>query len=229
MIISHKYKFIFIKTVKTAGTSIEVFLSQYCGTSDIVTPITPHIEPHIARNYRGFWNPIPELIFNNARGRYRCLTELAKGNRFYNHIPAKVVRQRVSNDIWSSYFKFCVERNPFDKTLSHYHMINSRSKERLAFDDYIRRGRFCINFPKYTDHQGNLIIDKVIKYESLMEELSTIFDEVGIPFNGSLGGKAKTDYRSDRTPYKMVINNSQRKILETAFAQEIEMHGYSFL
>ena len=40
MIISHKYKFIFIKTRKTAGTSMEIYLSQYCDDNDIVTPIT---------------------------------------------------------------------------------------------------------------------------------------------------------------------------------------------
>jgi len=39
MIISHKHKFIFIKTRKTAGTSIEIFLSQFCGKADILTPI----------------------------------------------------------------------------------------------------------------------------------------------------------------------------------------------
>ncbi len=39
MIISHKHKFIFIKTRKTAGTSIEIFLSQFCGKNDILTPI----------------------------------------------------------------------------------------------------------------------------------------------------------------------------------------------
>ncbi|MEL6382956.1 MAG: chondroitin 4-O-sulfotransferase, partial [Cyanobacteria bacterium J06626_18] len=31
MIISHEYKFIFLKTRKTAGTSIEIALSKFCG------------------------------------------------------------------------------------------------------------------------------------------------------------------------------------------------------
>jgi len=38
MIISHKYKFIFIKTRKTAGTTIEYNLSKYLGKNDIICP-----------------------------------------------------------------------------------------------------------------------------------------------------------------------------------------------
>lgn len=55
MILSHKHKFIFIKTVKTAGTSIEVDLNQIFGRTDIATPISPHIEEHKPQNFkRGF-------------------------------------------------------------------------------------------------------------------------------------------------------------------------------
>jgi hypothetical protein len=40
MIVSHEHKFIFLKSKKTAGTSIELALSQLCGPSDILTPLT---------------------------------------------------------------------------------------------------------------------------------------------------------------------------------------------
>ena len=38
MIVSHKHKFIFIKTKKTAGTAIEAALSELCGPQDVITP-----------------------------------------------------------------------------------------------------------------------------------------------------------------------------------------------
>ena len=40
MIVSHRHRFIFLKTRKTAGTSIELFLFPHCGAEDIVTPLT---------------------------------------------------------------------------------------------------------------------------------------------------------------------------------------------
>jgi len=227
LIISHEYKFIFIKTGKTAGTSIEVFLSQFCENDDVVTPIYPRVESHVARNFKGLWNPFPELIENRDHG-VGAVIDLLSCNRYFNHMSARIIKNRISAEIWDSYFKFCVERNPWDKTLSHYHMINDRSGGSMTFENYLNRGKFCMNYPKYTDSNGNLLVDEVIKYELLMDELARIFGELGIPFAGSLGVRAKSEHRKNSRPYQEVYSREQMDVIARAFATEIQMHGYLF-
>ena len=229
MIISHKYKFIFIKTAKTAGTSIEVFLSKQSGPMDIVTPIAPSIAGHKPRNYQGFINPIPEILERPTRLFSALRQTITSREKFYNHMPASLVKKRVPGQVWNAYFKFCVERNPWDKVLSHYHMHAAREGGSLSLDEYLARGRFPINHFRYTDRSGaKIIVDRVLRYENLLAELGEVFSQLDIPFHGTLGVKAKSEYRTDRTPYRMVFNDEQRRIVENAFAREIELHGYRF-
>src|SRR2546423_13120506 len=103
MIISHKHRFIFIKTGKTAGTSIEVFLSQHCGPDDIVAPIYPHVETHVPRNFAGYFNPLPEIYSLRGKGFKNSLKDVISRRRFYNHISAVRVRSRVSRAVWNNY------------------------------------------------------------------------------------------------------------------------------
>jgi hypothetical protein len=229
MILSHKYKFIFIKTAKTAGTSIEVFLSKHCGATDVLTPIEPSVEGHQPRNYRGFINPIPEILERPGKIFSALRRSIASREKFYRHMPAFEVQKRVPFDIWKSYFKFCVDRNPWDKVLSHYHMHNAREGGSLSLDEYLARGRFPINYFRYTDDSGRkVIVDRILRYETLGAELSEVFSQLNISFDGTLGVNAKSEYRVDRTPYQQVFNDEQRRIVEKAFAREIELHGYRF-
>lgn len=202
MIISHKYKFIFIKTTKTAGTSIEVFLSTHCGPLDIVTPIIPHVTPHAHRNDDGY----------------------------YNHIPAYAIREKVSPHIWESYFKFCVERNPWDKTISHFHMRKSREDPELSFEKYLSEMQFPVDHPKYTDpgNPSHVIVDEVLRYEHLLDNLGAVFKRFGIPFSGSLGVNAKSEYRTDHRHYKDVYTPEQAALVSNVFKQELLLHGYTF-
>jgi hypothetical protein len=202
MIISHKYKFIFIKTTKTAGTSIEVFLSPHCGPLDIVTPIIPHVDPHVPRNAEGY----------------------------YNHMPAHAIRERISPTFWDSYFKFCVERNPWDKTISHFHMQKSRDDLGLSFERYLSEKQFPVDYPKYTDPSdpSRIIVDEVLRYEHLLDDLGRVFKRLGIPFSGTLGVNAKSEYRTDRRHYRDIYTAEQAALVGDAFKQELLLLGYTF-
>jgi hypothetical protein len=61
-------------------------------------------------------------------------------------MPAWLVRLRVPPGIWNGYFKFCVDRNPWDKVLSHFHMHAYRLGGALSLDQYFARGKFPINY-----------------------------------------------------------------------------------
>lgn len=202
MIISHKYKFIFIKNGKTAGTSIEVFLSRICDPSDIVTPIYPSVEPHFPRNHEGF----------------------------YNHITGVEIRDRIGEKTWRDYFKFCVERNPWDKTISYYYMAKFRAGRDLSLDEFLSGQELPINFPRYTepDNEYKVIVDRIIDFDNLTGGLKEVFEQLGLPFNGSLGVHAKSEYRTDRRSYQEILTLHQAEKIRNIFAVEIALHGYRF-
>jgi len=207
---------------------LEVFLSQYCGDEDIVTPIYPHVEPHVSRNYQGLRNPIPELLDNKGDDLKALLRRVVRREKFYNHIPAKYVKDSIPENIWNSYFKFCVERNPWSKTLSYYHHMNALQGGNLTFEEYLNSENFCYNYPVYCDKNDEILVDRVIPYESLAENLDTIFKEMDIPFSGELTVKAKSEHKKDSRPYQEIFTLEQRELVEKAFYKEIQMHGYTF-
>jgi hypothetical protein len=205
MIVSHKYKFIFIKTLKTAGTSIEVDLNKVLGNNDIATPIYPAVGGHKAQNY-----VVKNKFFKTTKCR--------------NHMTAREVRKVVGNEIWDDYFKFCVEREPVDKVLSHYSMLvkspyNKKKFKDLSFDDYMNRRKFPIDAPKYTDNNGLLIVDKILKYEDLNKELMPVASHLG--FNFELSTKAKSGFRLD-----LQISKEHSEIIYEAFASSNRFTGY---
>ena len=95
MIVSHKHKFIFIKTKKTAGTAIEAALSELCGPQDVITPFREESEQdrkglspqnyrieHPLKPKRSFLRKLlmrPERYYHQSVG-------------FYEHMPAWRVR-----------------------------------------------------------------------------------------------------------------------------------------
>jgi hypothetical protein len=229
MIVSHQYKFIFVKTLKTASTSIEVFLSNHCAPGDIVTPIYPTVPSHCPRNYHGLFNPLPELSLGGCYDALKALYDITQQRKFYNHIPASRLSHRLPKSVWDSYFKFCVERNPWDKVVSHYHMHRSLRDQNYTFTEHLSAKMFPLNHPLYLSPKTQLpMVDRVIHYETLEKDLGEVLALLKIPYNGSLEVHAKSNYRLERIPYQDYYTEAQRKFIEQAFAVEIALHHYRF-
>lgn len=68
----------------------------------------------------------------------------------------------------------------------------------------------------------------MVHYENLLPELTEVFARINVPFEGTLGVRAKSEYWTDRTPHQSVFSDEQRRIVDKAFVREIELHGYRF-
>ncbi len=234
MLISHRHKFIFLKTRKTAGTSIEISLSRYLGEEDVITPISPADESIRAaqgaapRNWRGRFNPFPTLLTGSPREVLHALRDLLKGRRFRNHEPAVRVRARVDSRVWKSYFKFCFERNPWDKCVSHYFWNQGRrGGDGSTFPEYVAAGDLPVDHWRYMDRRG-LVVDFVGRMENLGEDLAKACGIIGLPFDGWLP-RAKADVRPPESrPFQRFVDEASRRRIERAFAREIALLGYRF-
>lgn len=211
MIILHSHKAIFIRCRKTASTSIEIELSRYAKLGDIITGISPRDE-HLRLKVGG---SIPDQ------------SSLEHSERYYNHMSAKEIKNLVSVDIWDSYFKFCFERNPWDKVISMFDHRFQRRTNAKNLEEFIDSGEFldARNFDLYTEN-NKLLVDFVGKYESLNKDLDYIFNEVGISFTG-LSSNAKSQFRQNPS-YKSSYSKNTRLEVYKAFSDEILMHDYTY-
>lgn len=224
MIINHRYKFIFLKTRKTAGTSIEIALSQFCGPGDVITPIAK--EDELIRQQRSLPGPqnclVPLKYYRRLDWAKAGL--LAGRPRFCNHSTADFVRKRVSEDVWSGYFKFSFERNPFDKAISRYYW--SAKEPRPSIADYLSsvRSDLLTNWDVYTINDA-IAVDYLGRYENLDDDLQVIKERLGLPGEWGLP-RAKGQYRKNREHYSSVLDAVSRERIETVCAKEIKALGY---
>jgi len=230
MIISHKYRYIFLKTTKTAGTSIEIALSKFSGPDDITTPINPEDEK--IREELGYQGPMNYLAPLWGYGFKDFVLLLLRGRRkrwFYNHITASEIRARVGQQLWDSYFKFCVERNPWDRVVSLYYWQN-RTEPRLPFSAFIESdaplGLKRKGFELYTI-DGCVAVDKVCRFENLTEELETVRIKKGIPEKLDLP-HAKSQFRKDKQSYRDIYGEMEKAKIAELFSDEIKLFGYEF-
>jgi Sulfotransferase family len=231
MIISHKHKFIFLKTKKTAGTALEAALSQLCGPEDVITPYREASEQdrtgrgpqnfrldHPAKPRRSLWRRLlrrPERYYHRSVG-------------YFEHMPGGLVRTYAGEDVWNSYYKFAFDRNPWDRQVSWYLYKTKSKTKRPSFEQFMQSHRAFIDNHDIYMMDGGLAVDFLGRYEHLEDDLNTALAAAGVEqritvpkVNVTPNKDASRDYRSYYTP-------ELRDRVAEWYAPEIKLLGYDY-
>ena len=157
---------------------------------------------------------------------------------FPRHAHAAQVRDAVGKRVWDTYFKFAIERNPWDKVLSsYYYQLQNWNRFRKwyrhpwpTFDQWIYPFGFWpkslpSSFPMYS-LVGRPAVDYVGRYETLEQDFATICRQIGLPQLG-LPLENRSALRP-ATSYRDAYTSRTRRRVARVYHREIEHFGYAF-
>ncbi len=217
MRISHGYHFVFLAYPRTASKSVRALLDPY---SDI-----QGVHP----------------------------TRTGRKHPFAQHMTAKEAKAIFDQNGWDwfSYRRFCFVRNPYTRVVSLYHhhrsmrtrrapgfapipRIKALAKYRLerpkSFKEYVltlekHQGMTMPLYDFIHDDAGICLVDDVLKFEELTDELPGYLSQLGIqirhediPMVGS----------SDIREYKSFYDSETRGFVQSFYRYELDRFGYSF-
>tara|TARA_B110000977_G_scaffold34394_2_gene45955 strand:+ start:1397 stop:2017 length:621 start_codon:yes stop_codon:yes gene_type:complete len=205
VIISHRYKFIYIKNKKVAGSSVESFFGQFC------------INP--SKEYN-FSDKIDQCISTYGIIGKRLN---GKGNNWPPHKTAISIKKDLDYNTFNTYIKFCVIRNPYDKIVSRYFW----NKSNKPFNNFVKLTNVsnlnihCIN--------GKSVCNYFIRYEHLEEDIIKLCNILGIEkFDINDLPKHKSTHRINKSHYSKFYDDETRKIVYKNHKKEFELFGYKF-
>lgn len=239
MIVSHKHRFIFVKTHKTAGSSLEVALAQECGSEDIVSHMEDNIGSGVPRNYG------PESWLGPAYNGSKWVRKVVDrhspllGAFYYEHMPASRIKTLVGPDLWDSYFTFCFERNPWDKAVSYYlWKQQGQGRDMPSFSQYIqdkphrlpRDAR--LYFDDHDDRDDSnqssqVLVDRVFEFRDLPMALQALRERLDLKLPEPLP-REKTGVAVQRRPYQDYYDERSKVRIAELFSREIALMNYQF-
>ncbi|MFE7119981.1 hypothetical protein ACFU99_31625 [Streptomyces sp. NPDC057654] len=225
MLVLHDAQLIFVRTRKTAGTSVEIALSRHATDRDIITSLSPRDEALRARE--GGRPPQHHLHPGHTPRTTPVPPGPGDGIRFYNHMPATAIRDQLGPATWNRYLTACLERSPYEKVISLYYHRH-RHEPRPGIEEFIASGEFrdALNWPLYTGPDGTVIVDVIIRHEHLQPGLNALCARVGLPPLHL--PHAKAHFRPPGTDYHQLLTPAARAAVENAFTTELDHHGYTW-
>lgn len=219
MLVSHRKKFIFIKTAKTAGTSVESYFERFCLPSNCWEQL----------HYRSEIESDSGMV--GARGPN------AHKSKLKNHMSAMQIRDVVTPDVWASYFKFSIIRNPFDLIVSRYFFVRNRIEQSPTM--HMKKKDVVLDFRKFAfaskpslysqlSIDNCLVTDYLIKYEELTKGIREVSQILDCDINLDLLPTFKSGFRDRRFTLQELYNSELISYVEAQHKQDLDVGDYKF-
>jgi len=217
LIVSHEHKFIFLRTEKTAGTSLSSALSKQLGPDDV-----------IYRPFRGNWTkfvPVP-------LGGLKRHAPQVFGLHF--HAQARHVRTVLGKKVFDGYFKFAVERNPWERQVSLY--FHRAKKRGMADPDFNRDMNSPLYRLKHLTRLSNwsmyaiddtIVADQVLMYDQLETGLPELSKKLGLPDQLQMP-RLNSGFRDRSQHYSTLYSPQTRDLVASWYPREISALGFEF-
>jgi hypothetical protein len=208
MPVNHTLKLIFIHIPKTAGTSIEFALGMH---SDLETVGLEKYQDQTGNSYTLFGNGL-------------------------QHLTAIQIKKILGNDVFKSYFKLSVIRNPYERLVSYVAWLNGKWEKnelltRDEFSEFLNRNLILETFNrnklplpqyKYLYIGTNLTPDLILRYEFLEKDFYLLKEKIGL--------NIKLDKRmvSNHYNYKYYYNLKELNIVSRFYKNDCKLLGYRY-
>ncbi len=143
-------------------------------------------------------------------------------------MPADQVRRLVGRRVWNEYYKFSIERNPWDAAVSFYFWRRARGETR-SLNEFVQSDGLDVlarNVDIYS-LRGDVAVDRLCRYETLTTDFAGIARQLRLPETLELP-KAKSTIRTDRRHYSEVLDEKSRVVIAQKFQGVITELGYRF-
>lgn len=223
MLVSHRKKFIYTKTIKTGGTSVESYFEKYCmpeGSWEFTHGRDEYISESGIIGFRGTQDE-----------------KLEKKPEWYNHMPASIIKTKLGDSIWNEYFKFCVIRNPYEKVLSaFFHFVVHRSKLEMEtrqlidhFQKWVKNGNANINDSSAFLINKQVCIDYFIRYENLIEGVKHVCNVLNVEYIPDNFPQLKMGFKPSNILLSDFYDRDSALIVDGMQADTFEIFDYPHL
>lgn len=151
------------------------------------------------------------------------------------HLTCKMLRERIGDDKYESYYKFVFVRNPWSRILSSYFWRQTLPRKRpvLPFTKFIENVERVVDerlfySQEFGDHfipqlEYTSDVDDVFRFENFEDGARQVASRLGLTVRKIPAKKAK-HYDN----YREFYNDHTRQVIARIYRDEIDEFGYRF-